>query len=454
MAPVVLQIKSNAAGLPDNGLACYGIFVEVYDTGSIHHRADATVSAFDIPTGGGGKVAASVVLRSQSPIAANGLTGYTLSWQYNTDGSKTITCYSWQGGVQTQVGTDFTGGTKTPVAGDVFSGSIAGSTITAFVNGQAVPGASFVDTTITTGSYAGVHFYRNIATSNCYFTQFAAYLIPPPVIVTGNRNAKLYPMSTFCPFNIAMHDGATFGSLVSSGAIVNTNHFGCTLEGFGYTEPAQTDNVENHRTVLDVNGVAVRDFIGPGQGTQNGLYTINGTGINAGTGAARIGRLAGLLRTADFDQNAANHPLGVVAINHALNIFLPYSKLSAASASDFVWPANGVDSAWTSYGGGGIKIGMRLAIPPGTTMPAGLSADGQMYFHQGVNYGLYVTNTTAASGAVILGESNFAHGAPPASVQALYKVVTNASQANPGGPGNFLPGTALLPLVPGDHNSL
>jgi hypothetical protein len=106
--------------------------------------------------------------------------------------------------------------------------------------------------------------------------------------------------------------------------------------------------------------------------------------LSAGIVAAGSSQFAGMIVQAETDAGEINHALHM-AIDFALN--LP-GAVGMAISSD-----------------GGSKTGIshegdRLAIPPGTPMPAGLSPLGQKVFNAYVKYGVY--NVDQAGGCSIL----------------------------------------------------
>lgn len=397
MSIATLAIKSNALGLPVNGLACYGISVEVFDTGSIHHRRDAVISAFDIPTGTAtNNVSASVVLRSQSPVAGAGLTGYTLSWGWNADGSVGISCFRWSAGTPTQVATTVVTGVPAPTVGATFSGQISGSTLTAFIapsGGTPTQYASFTDATITAGTFSGLHFFRNVAASNCYVTNTIAYAVAAPVTPPppppGTRNPAWNPGPPTNPFVVSFGDGSTFGSVgfAPGGDPVKSFRLGLTVNGAGYAVVAQNQDppgdVEAHTANILADGFSEYETYGsPISYTAPTINLKTDMLSYTGMGAAKWAFIFGCIRKVDMDS-------GVIA--HALNIFLENGDLGTGGGG-FVAPAWGADANFAStYGSGPYRIGSRVGIPWATTKPA-LSVQGSMVWDCMKTYGAFVTN--------------------------------------------------------------
>lgn len=463
MAIATNAIKSNALGLPVNGVACYGISIEVYDTGSIHHRADAAVSAFDIPTGTAtNNVSASVVLRSPSPVAANGLTGYTLSWGYNADGSTYISCFAWTNGTAVQVGQNSTLNVPAPTVGATFSGQISGTQLTAFVTpsgGTATQVASFTDATITGGSYCGLHFFRNVTASNCYFTSFIAYAIAGPVTPppSGTVDVRLSPFPATDPAKMPRGDGCALDTrpIIVSQTQININDvaFGLSINGAGYTSPAQQDAAENHHCDIQPDGVTVHGFntfMGANLFTTVNIRTGNSYNCtvigNAGQyeRATKMAGMAYCLRNWELqaaaagDVNAIKHPIGLGISGKVLN-------------STYNWPAFATDS-FAGSNTGFMPAGSMMAIPSTATMPAGLNLVSQAVWTAGRNFGFYEVDATGGNAgptpSLTVVECEAAGHAINQTLQmgailAQARWVTNMSQSNIGGPGN-----RLAPLNP------
>ncbi len=107
--------------------------------------------------------------------------------------------------------------------------------------------------------------------------------------------------------------------------------------------------------------------------TDTGFGNISGLG--AGISAAGSSELGGLLVQAQTDTGPINHALQMAADNSLLN-------------TSYVSPAIATDGQNI---GAPLSEGMLLAIPPGTSMPGGLSPLGQKIFVALQQYGCYIT---------------------------------------------------------------
>ncbi len=251
-------------------------------------------------------------------------------------------------------------------------------------------------------------------------------------------------------------DGGTFDGrqIANGGAINGSNGWGVSVSGAGYAMVDQATNSpydEGHVSIIRPDGVTADEwymYYTPGDPNRNSSVTnLRGDGLHTvagpGTGtihmqrASQVSQLGGLIRGADL----AN---GVIP--HALSVALPGSTLR----SGWVWPAFGQDGDASSTYSGFVPMGSLLAIPPGTPMPAGLSPAGQMIWTALRNYGAYVVDRTGPS-SVLIAEASAEAAVNPAradmaKIMIQVRMVTNASQANVGGPGNRL--APMAPVLP------
>lgn len=265
--------------------------------------------------------------------------------------------------------------------------------------------------------------------------------VPPPTTTTVaptttttvpvvTRDARLWPFRSTDPFNTPLGDQAAFDTrALGPTPNINTLGYGVTINGAGYSSPAQHDGVENHITTIQPDGVSVLDYIGVPPVKNGGPYDIRTSAIGAGTGASHIGRLAGVLRQDDM----------VNGIRHALKLSLPGSMLKKG----WVWPAQGQDASTSDYAGF-VPIGSLVGIPRSATMPTGMSPAGQKVWTALRTYGGYVTDR----GGAIMAEATADAAVNPAradmsKIWSQVRMVTNSTPTNIGGPG-----ARLAPVAP------
>jgi hypothetical protein len=158
-----------------------------------------------------------------------------------------------------------------------------------------------------------------------------------------------------------------------------------------------TGAVGSDSEILVMNGTVCHNFwqftrTGLTTGTANGyayadVLTDDGWGVlspfhGAGIDAAGASELAGLIRKAVSD--------GLGFIPNALQLRVDVGHC----LTGFVAPAINGDGSAGANPPGIVKTGQRLAIPPTTAMPGGLSPLGQLVWNACQKYGCYVTDTT------------------------------------------------------------
>jgi hypothetical protein len=277
---------------------------------------------------------------------------------------------------------------------------------------------------------------------------------PAPQPPAGSRDARTWPFASTSPWNMPRGDGATFdGRQVANGGNINSaNGWGVSVAGAGYplVNQATAGNVyyEGHVSIIRADGVTADEWYqyynlsNPNRNSSvtnllgDGLHTNAGpgTGVIHQQRASQVSQLGGLIRLADLNRGV---------IPHALSVALPSSTLRLG----WVWPAFGQDGDAASVYHGFVPMGSLLAIPSGVAMPSGLSPAGQMIWTALRDYGAYVVDRTGPS-SVLVAEAAAQGAVGPAiadmsRIMSQVRMVTNNSQAGPGGPGN-----RLAPLAP------
>lgn len=136
---------------------------------------------------------------------------------------------------------------------------------------------------------------------------------------------------------------------------------------------------------------------------------------------------------------------GLIRQREVANRYIPHA-IALAPPSEYmlfegyVWPATREDSTSEELYLGNIGMGTLAAIPPGVDISAlGLNADGLALATALQDYGLYVVDSSDAW--VVYAEPGSdetrldAMWSDMPTIRAQVRVVTNNSEANPGGPG-------------------
>ena len=154
----------------------------------------------------------------------------------------------------------------------------------------------------------------------------------------------------------------------------------------------------------------------------------DGTGWWNGRRASMIPSFAGLIRTGEL---AAGH------IPHAMAMVISSRFL----APTVTWPAFAFDRNSHAYSGS-LPMGSLLGIPPAVDIDTlGLTDTGKVVARAAQNFGIYLVDSTNGDGATLLAELNDPELRWPgwhrdvATVIQSLQLVTNTSQAQPGGPG-------------------
>ncbi|HZP27483.1 MAG TPA: hypothetical protein VFC99_00910 [Acidimicrobiia bacterium] len=317
--------------------------------------------------------------------------------------------------------------------------------------------------TVSAASFRACRWCRTAATTTAPTTSpttttaprvTTTTVAPAPPPQPGARDVRLWPFAATSVWNLPLGDQATFdGRVITTAAEINSvNGFGVSVGSAGYALVDQsTANAyaESHYSFVNADGVTATEWYQyqfPSNPNRNNIVTdlraggIWGNGITNGpvgsvhqVRASRVSQLGGLIRSYDLSSGA---------IRHALSWALPNSALRAG----WVWPAAGQDGdAATAYGGF-VPMGALVAIPRGVPMPAGMSAAGQMIWQALQTYGAYVVDRGASAPFYAEGAASAAVNPARADLPRIVsqlRLVTNASAANVGGPGN-----RLAPLAP------
>jgi hypothetical protein len=154
----------------------------------------------------------------------------------------------------------------------------------------------------------------------------------------------------------------------------------------------------------------------------------DGTGWWNGRRASMIPSFAGLIRTGEL---AAGH------IPHAMAMVISSRFL----APTVTWPAFAFDRNSHAYSGS-LPMGSLLGIPPAVDIDTlGLTDTGKVVARAAQNFGIYLVDSTNGDGATLLAELNDPELRWPGwhrdvtTVTQSLQLVTNTSQAQPGGPG-------------------
>jgi hypothetical protein len=250
-----------------------------------------------------------------------------------------------------------------------------------------------------------------------------------------------------------MGDGAVFdGRKVVPGdfRINASNGYGVSVGGAGYSLVNQAAGGEDHYSIYQPNGTVADEYYqyrNPSAPYYTHVVTdLRGSGVGVGwIDATQMSQLGGLVRLWDLQHGV---------IPHALQIALSGTILNKT----YVWPALSAD-ATASVNTGFVPEGALLAIPADATMPAGMSAAGQMIWTALRDYGAYVNDRTdlpswPGAGATVLRAEAAAETAISPARADLAKIgaqlrwvtnnTTDRGATNLGGPGN-----RLAPLAPG-----
>lgn len=406
-----LQVKSGGCKLLDNGVAnVYGVGAMSYDTGSDSMQVDCIVKAFDIPPTSADVTSASAVARA-SDASTGPLTGYCCSWQRGdgtNSGNNLIVFLSVVNGAFSILpGGSFTG-MPTPNVGDTFSFKVAGSTLTASINGK--QWASITDSTITAGHFGGCHFFRTATTDNAEWDNVNVFAVAAPPPVTGNRDIRIQPGQggdnvtngiRCAPQNMPRGGSCTLDArnLRSGGACPISADDGYGVEVGGANYPLIVINTgEGHYSVIQSNGTAADEYYG-GQATGsppavtsfvNHMVTqLKGLGVGVGFDVAtQMSQLFGCIRQADLASGV---------IPHGLQIALGQGSVLSKIAT---WPAISVD-ANASGNGGFVPYGALVCIASGATMPTFTGTATQIADLTAIwialkNYGAYVVDGRGA----------------------------------------------------------
>ena len=194
---------------------------------------------------------------------------------------------------------------------------------------------------------------------------------------------------------------------------------------------------------------------------------IDSYNLNHATGQSVI-QAAGLITNLDLNSGVIAHRLiGGLAFNGAASGYGVGTQTSEWSGMP--WPACESDASWTSEytNPNGVPYGSVIGIPPGTTMPSGMSAGGQMLFTALKNYGMFLNVSVGTyPGTTIYVESAAANHAlflqmqgDVATITPLLSVMSNPKPLTfvsgvAQGFGGGAPVVALLPGVQQGYPSL
>lgn len=292
---------------------------------------------------------------------------------------------------------------------------------------------------------------HNVAPTSAHFT------IPLVVATTPTPPGPTPPPTTVPlalrpfpsgPWGTARGDGCVFDqrSVVPGGVNINTIWYGVTINGANYPSPVQ-QGLELATSNIQSDGITAYETNAWVTGGQHTVTDLRGTGVNiyvpnnAGLylRATKMSLMAGVLR--NWELQAAD--LGDVhAIKHPISLGISGLVLNKG----YVWPAFATDN-FAPSNTGFMPAGGFMAIPMSATMPAGLNNVAKAIWQALRDYGAYEVDATggvngpapsltiveaeAAADAVV----NKVRGAQIASVMAQLRWVTNATQAQVGGPG-------------------
>lgn len=270
---------------------------------------------------------------------------------------------------------------------------------------------------------------------------------PTTTAPAPSRNLALSPCGLDSVWNTRRGSGAVFDSrsVISTGGInVNTVAYGVSINGAGYTSPLQV-GFEQHNIQIQPDGVTAwvtTAFLPAGTHV---VVDLNGSCLNqtvAGNPSAyeratKMSGVGGPLRAWEL-QAAVNGD--VHAIKHAIGL----GVASTVLAKSFTWPAFAQDS-FAGTNTGFMPEGGFMAIP-NAAPPAGLNNVQTAVWWALHDYGAYAVDATGQGGTltVVEGEAAAAsitnaqlpnNGAGLSAIMNQLRWVTNASQANVGGPG-------------------
>lgn len=284
-----------------------------------------------------------------------------------------------------------------------------------------------------------------------------AIVINTPAGAT-TRSALLYPFPANDNRNISIGSQATYDSrsmLGTGGARVNDVAFGLSVKNAGYAYVAQQDTAENHHCDYQPDGNiwGFNTFMGANLHTTTHSKTGNSYNVtvigNAGQyeRATKMSGLAGPLRLWEMQAALAGD---ITAIRHVLDMGLCSQVFNAVAQ----FPAFAVDS-FAASNTGYAPYGGRWGIPPTVPMPSGLNPLQQAYWWTGVNYGFQGVDASGQGGTfsvveaeaaahsltqtyLLAGTSSSDVNAGMLTILGQARLITNHSQANPGGPGTRL----------------
>jgi hypothetical protein len=256
-------------------------------------------------------------------------------------------------------------------------------------------------------------------------------------------------------------DGATFDSrsVVPGPVNINTTAYGVSIGGAGYPFIPQNVNSEQHEFQVQSNQVtAFGTTTWLNQFGEHTVIDLKGSGINVYVAsnpshyerATKMTGFGGPLRNWELQAAQAGN---VHAIKHSIALAVSSHVLNHG----YVWPAYANDS-FAGTNSGFMPEGGFMAIPSTATMPSGLNNVGKAVWWALHDYGAYAADATGPNGGstdtltVVEAEAaadaivNTIRGGQISAVTQQLRWVTNASQANVGGPGNRL--APLAPAVP------
>lgn len=304
-----------------------------------------------------------------------------------------------------------------------------------------------------------------------------------PLAVAASRDPVLWPFASTSPWNMPLGSGANYAT-ITGGVSTSSNPSANLNANNGWSHPIYQAKNTDPLVAVYWGGSKIGDFripanAQPSSQSDHHLHIIapdgktvlemwnaqrqGSTRINVGVGyvndltdagfypsyhgvrAGGMSGFGGMIRSHELASNNIPHALAIAVSPQSLNRNAPGGK-------PYVWPANHADgTTGGSYGtDGNLYMGSLVAIPSYVNLDSlPISNAAKAVGRALQNYGAYIADT--GGGNVIFyaepGSPNLPSTSDLATLVRYLTVVTNNSQANPGGPG-----TRLAPLAPAFGN--
>lgn len=290
--------------------------------------------------------------------------------------------------------------------------------------------------------------------------------VPAAVSVSAKRIAFNHPFRSSAFSNTSVGSGAIFGSatdrrnvaLQKHAANINRDSWSIPVYRATASDPTVTVSInanwrqsmrvpsgattttgtDGHMTIVQPDGKTAYELWGlkrTSTTTMSAGYLvttdITGTGTKAGTRAAGVSQLHGLIRA---------HEVASLNIPHSIAMAIDNDQLKSVNGGTGVWPAHDEDGNSASTYAGAIPMGTMFALPGSVKIDSlGLSPEGKALARALQNYGAHVLDR---SGGVAIYAEPKSNATAVARMKAdwgklknMLRVVTNNTETNVAGGG-------------------